>query len=160
MSKLFITHTTMKRQNILIIHEDNQDREKIHGIISKFDFNLFYVSDGLNGIQAVKYGKFDLVICAIDLKVLGGLQLVEMIRNDEETKHIPVVFLHHEMDFGLVCQAKELDAKAFLIKPYVNNCIIYAIKRGIGLTSLKKIYDLNLNYSDCHLPEIVSVGVA
>ncbi|MEL7002417.1 MAG: response regulator [Bacteroidota bacterium] len=150
----------MKRQNILIIHEDNCDREKIHGIISKFDFNLFYVSDGLNGLQAVKYGNFDLVITAIELKVLGGLQLAEMIKNDEEIRHIPIVFLHHEMDFGHFCRAKELDAKAFLIKPYVNNSIIYAIKRGIGLSSLKKIYDMNMDYSECKLPEIVSVGAA
>lgn len=150
----------MRRQNILVIHEDNQDRERIHSIISKFDFNLYYVSDGLNGLQAVKYGKFDLMICAVDLKVLGGLQLVEMVRNDKETANIPVVFLHSEMDFQSVCKAKELEAKAFLIKPYLNNSIIYAIKRGIGLNTLKKIDHVNLDYMDCHLPEIISVGVA
>lgn len=142
----------MKR-NILIIHKDDQARREMHSILSHFDFNLTYADDGLHGLHAAKSGNPDLIITEVNIAVLNGIEMCKMIRRERMIKKMPMIFLHEELKLEYISSAKSIDASAFLIKPYLNNSIIYAIKQALKEDDLHIAKNREpLKYEDCKMP--------
>ncbi len=139
------------KTTILIIHSDDGDRKGIHDILSHFDFDLIYANDGLSGLQAAKYLKPKLIISEIDLKLLNGITMAGMIRKDEQIGNSSILFLHHNLDVELIKAAKKLGSKAFLVKPYVDNSLIYAVKRGLEQPNLTTCERPPVPYEQCQM---------
>jgi len=136
----------MTRSRILIIHEEGPGRTAIHNILSRFNFDLVYADDGLQGLEAAKHKTPDLIISQVDLKVLNGMELGATLRKSPLHEDVSMIFLHKTLETNLIKKAKLLKADAFLIKPYVDNSLIYAIKRALG--------DEYLEVSSAHNPPI------
>ena len=139
-----------RRTQILIIHRDDSARREIHNILSRFNFDITYASDGLQGLETAKFNRPDLIICQIDVAILNGLEFGATIRKNPQLENVPLIMLHEELDLALINKAKLVDVRAFLIKPYIDNSLIYAIKRAIGEEQL----EVNANqappsYDDC-----------
>lgn len=126
-----------RRTHILIIHRDNTARREIHNILSRFNFDITYADDGLQGLETAKYKKPDLIICQINVAVVNGLELGATFHKNPLLKNVPLILLHDELDLSVINKAKLLDAKAFLIKPYIDNSLIYAIKRALDEEQLE-----------------------
>jgi len=140
----------MERKRILIIHKDNKARRGIHNILSRFDFDLIYADDGLQGLHTAKYKKPDLIISQVDLNVLDGIEMAATFRKDPILKNVLLILLHDQLDLKVVNKAKLVDAKAFLIKPYIDNSLIYAIKRALGEEQLEiNLSKAPVSYESC-----------
>lgn len=151
----------MKRKSILIIHKDDRTRREMHSILSHFNFHLTYAEDGLHGLHAAKSGSPDLIISAVNIPILNGLDLCGMIRNEKSIRNIPIIFLHNELDLNYIKAAKKIDVSAFLIKPYLDNSLIYAIKRALRQDNLHVNKDWQpVAYEDCKVPLLSKVQYA
>lgn len=122
----------MGKLRILIIHRDDSSRREIHNILSRFEFDIAYANDGLQGLHTAKHKKPHLIISQVDVSVLNGIELGATIRKDVILKDTPLILLHNQLDLQIINKAKLVDARAFLIKPYIDNSLIYAIKKAVG----------------------------
>lgn len=146
----------MERKKLLIIHEDDKIREGMHTILSRFNFQITYADDGLHGLYAAKATAPDLIISEVDLAILNGLTMGEMIQKEETIQAIPLIYLHDRLDPECLNKAKDLQAKAFLIKPYLDNSLLYAIKRSLQ----EDVLQVNMNpetvsYDACRVRRLV-----
>lgn len=133
----------------------------MHSILSHFNFQLTYADDGLHGLHATKSGSPDLIICAVNIPILNGLDMCRMIRNDKGIRNIPIIFLHDELNLSYIKAAKNIDVSAFLIKPYLDNSLIYAIKRALRQDNLHVNKDRKpVAYEDCKVPLLSKVQYA
>ena len=149
------------KKKILIIHKDDQSRREMHDILSHFDFDLTYADDGLHGLYAAKSSNPDLIISEINIAVINGFDMCKMIRREQAIKKMPVIFLHEEMHLNYIGMAKSIDANAFLVRPYLNNSLIYAIKRALKADDLHVDKDRNpLRYEDCKTPLLANTQYA
>ena len=64
--------------------------------------------------------------------MINGLQFGEKIREQKAIRKTPIIYLHNEINLIYIKKARDLGAKAFLINPYLDNTLIYAIKRALG----------------------------
>lgn len=139
-----------RRSHILIIHRDNTARREIHNILSRFNFDITYADDGLQGLETAKYKKPDLIICQVNIAVVNGLELGATFRKNALLKTVPIILLHDELDLTIINKAKLLNVKAFLIKPYIDNSLIYAIKRAMGEEQLEiNLSKAPASYDEC-----------
>ena len=93
----------------LLIIEDDPLILKMYQDIFKFeDYVVLVASDGEEGIGMAKTEQPTLILCDIMMPKMNGLQLLEKLKNDEETQKIPVVMLTN--------LAGEQDAKTALMK--------------------------------------------
>ncbi|QSE98176.1 response regulator [Fulvivirga lutea] len=122
----------MEKQRVLVIHQNEKTRQGIHKILSNYNFELLYAADGLEGLAASKYDCPDLIITDINLPILDGVSLSQMLRNDCCTKNIPIIILNDNLNYQFACQARSLNAKAFLMRPYLDNSLVYAVNRALG----------------------------
>ena len=73
------------------------------------------------GMRALKYLKEartpDLIILDIDMPIIDGYEMLEMIRKKEELKDAPVLFLTSNKDKEHVVKAIQTGANDYIVKP-------------------------------------------
>jgi CheY-like chemotaxis protein len=122
----------MDRLKVLVIHNEEKIRKGIYTILSNFNLEFIFATNGLDGLTAAKYDCPDLIISKVDLDILDGLTMGRMIKEDCCTEGTPIIYLHDYLDYDFLTQARFNEAKAFLLKPYLDNSLIYAAKRALA----------------------------
>ena len=83
----------MPREKILII-DDEQDLVKlVKEILEIEDFQVSYAYDGEEGLRKATSEIPDLILLDIKMPGINGFQVLERLKIDKATSHIPVVML-------------------------------------------------------------------
>ena len=72
-----------------------------------------------SGLQAIKWlgkNKADLILLDYEMPVTSGPQVLEMLRSDDDTKDIPVMFLTGKGDKESVMAVLELKPNGYFLK--------------------------------------------
>jgi len=73
--------------------------------------------DGYDGIRQARIQKVDAILLDFDMPLLKGDEVLEALREDEQTKYLPVIAITGRQDKRLKIQMKRLGASAHLTKP-------------------------------------------
>ena len=103
------------RKSILVVDDDPQ----YLGMLREWLKGTYRVSMANSGLQAIKWlgkNKVDLILLDYEMPVTTGPQVLEMLRSDEETKSIPVMFLTGKGDKKSVMAVVELKPEGYFLK--------------------------------------------
>ncbi len=104
------------KPRILIADDDAQMRRLVRGILERDGYEVSEATDGLNALDAVEAGSFDLMILDVDMPRLDGLGVLEELRARIQTSTVPVIVLTARAD-DTEGRALDLGAQDFLNKP-------------------------------------------
>jgi CheY-like chemotaxis protein len=82
--------------------EDNDDSQfMLHRRLSRAGFDVKLARDGAEAVEWAKTLLPDLIVMDIDLPKLDGCEAARRLKNQPETRHIPIVVLssHHAQEF-------------------------------------------------------------
>ncbi len=103
------------KKTILVVDDDpsylNLVREWLRD-----KYKVSMVSSGLQAIKWLGKNKADLILLDHEMPVTSGPQVLEMLRSDEETKRIPVIFLTGKSDKDSVMSVVSLKPEGYLLK--------------------------------------------
>jgi len=105
-------------KKILVVEDENLVRKMI--VTTLTSINQYEVQDAADGLQALlktNQNKFDLIITDITMPNLDGFKLAKALKNREETKNIPIIFLTAKSDPQSVIEGINVGAKKYLNKP-------------------------------------------
>lgn len=121
------------KKSILVVDDDpnylNLIREWLTGT-----YKVTMVNSGLQAIKYLGKNKVDLILLDHEMPVTSGPQVLEMLRSDEETKDIPVMFLTGKSDKESVMAVVALKPEGYFLK---------TIERKELLENLAKFFTLN-----------------
>ena len=83
----------LKNAKILLVEDIASNRELIKLILSKKNCSLDIAINGKKAIEYLQNNKPDLILLDIHMPVMDGYETIQIIRNDEKLKSIPVVAL-------------------------------------------------------------------
>ena len=78
------------RKKVLII-EDNDDSRVAVNAILKDSYDIVNSSDGIDGLNKAKFDKPDIILLDISLPLMDGLEVVRILKSNDDTSHIPVI---------------------------------------------------------------------
>ena len=94
------------------------------------EFEVATLSDPRQALPAVKAFKPDVILLDLNMPHLGGFEVCQLLNNDEDTKHIPLVIVTGFTDEGDAKKAFHFGASGYVTKP-------------VNLKELReKIYDI------------------
>ncbi len=102
-------------QLILIVEDDVDLRETLGRALSREGYQVSFAGDGGEAISVVKERPYDLVIVDLVMPKMGGIKMLEELRNLGLT--IPTIVITAFGDRFLYQRAMELGASEFLMKP-------------------------------------------
>ena len=75
---------------------------------------------------------FDLIFSDVNMPVMGGLEMVEKIKQQDAYKYIPIIMLTTESNPELKAQGQALGVKAWMLKPFNKKKFFMAVKKLIA----------------------------
>jgi len=77
--------------------------------------------DGAQALEMLKAHTIDLVLCDVNMPVMGGLEFLEQLHGHAEWSAIPVVMVTTEGAQDSVMKAVKLGAKGYIRKPFTHD---------------------------------------
>lgn len=121
-----------KRKKILIV-EDEESLLKLESILlTSKGYEVEGVADGLAAMEAVKKSQPDLVLLDIMLPEIDGFEVCRRIKEDPETRDIPVIMLTAKKSREDMARGEEVGADWYITKPFKSAMVIETIQRFIA----------------------------
>lgn len=118
---------------VLYIEDNSANIQLMGDIFSEFlEYELITVNNAKEGVVLVKKHLPDLVLMDINMDGMNGFQALEILKNDSETKSIPVIAISadtmpHQVEEGL-----EKGFADYLPKPFNIRDLIKKIQERLG----------------------------
>jgi twitching motility two-component system response regulator PilH len=115
-------------RKVLIVDDTQADRISLERIVSDAGHQALMAESGAKAIEMAKRDKPDLILMDINMPEIDGYAATRMLKADEETKHIPVVFVSGKNQKADVAWGQMLGAKGYVTKPYTREQILAELK--------------------------------
>jgi len=89
-------------------------------------------TDGLEGLNAARRLKPDLIVLDIMLPKMNGYKISRFLKYDEEYKHIPVIMLTALASEDDRSTGVETGANAYLTKPFDSATLIETVRKFLS----------------------------
>ena len=104
------------KNTILIVDDNNIDRELVIGLLDDNNINIINACDGLEALTYLRNNNPDLILLDIVMPNLGGFELLEKIQASPLTARIPVILLTSVDDMDYINKGLELGAVDYVNK--------------------------------------------
>ena len=119
-------------KNILIVEDDEFLRALMSKKLSSAGFNVSAATDGEKAIEKIKEEMPDLVLLDLILPSIDGFEVLSKVKQDNETKKIPVIILSNLGQKEEIEKGLKLGAVDYLIKAqFTTEEILEKIKKFI-----------------------------
>ncbi|MBQ9460090.1 MAG: response regulator [Oscillospiraceae bacterium] len=113
-------------RHILLVDDDVTFLRIMQGWLSE-QYSVTAVKSGMQAITFIATHTPDLVLLDYEMPVTDGPQVLGMIRSEQETAQIPVIFLTGKNDRASVLHAMSLNADGYLLKTSGKESIVAAV---------------------------------
>ncbi|EKE25586.1 MAG: response regulator receiver protein [uncultured bacterium] len=103
-------------KRLLIIEDDTVLQKALSSYLTAESFEVMCALDGEEGVKMAISEKPDLILLDIVLPKKDGYQVLQEVKANEESKHIPIVLLTNLGSIADVEKALEMGATTYLVK--------------------------------------------
>ena len=104
---------------ILVVDDIPLNVLLIRKMLGKFKFNILTANNGQAALDTVAANNVDLVLLDLMMPGMDGYEVLTRLRNQEETKELPVVILSALNSSDDVTKGVQLGANDFITKPII-----------------------------------------
>ncbi|MGC6472874.1 MAG: response regulator [Parvibaculales bacterium] len=129
---------------VLVADDEINQQELVRANLASNGFEVLTASDGVEAFEQILLNKPDLVILDWMMPRLSGVDLCRKLRNNEETKGMPIIILsargeETDRSFGLDCGADDYVPKPFFPKELVSrvNSLLRRARPSLGAEVLR-----------------------
>ncbi len=153
--------------NILIVDDDDLNRELLSQLLRKEGHHSATAENGRQALAMLMGRKFDLVLLDIMMPEMNGYQVLERLKADPDLRHVPVIVISAMDEIKHVAKCIELGAEDHLPKPFdrlllnarINACLEKKRLHDHEQSILKQL-DKEKKRAESLLEVIIPVGVA
>ncbi|MGB9597419.1 MAG: response regulator transcription factor [Candidatus Poribacteria bacterium] len=121
----------MGKRKILIVDDEADITDTLSFMLQARNFDVVTANNGKEGLAKVKKEHPDLVILDISMPEMDGYNVCNKLRQDNETKDIPIIMLTAKGETEAVIKSYESGANDYVVKPFnlstlisrINNCL-------------------------------------
>ncbi|MEO1289626.1 MAG: response regulator [Chloroflexota bacterium] len=123
----------MSEQNalILVVDDNEMNRDMLSRRLKRMKYEALVAENGEQALEMVTQHPFNLVLLDIMMPKISGYDVLERLKNDEATKHIPIIMISAVDDLDSVVRCIELGAEDYLFKPF--NPVLLKARVGASL---------------------------
>ena len=105
--------------NILVVDDDLKNIQVgINFLKQNTNYHLVFATSGEQALERVKETSFDLILLDIMMPVLDGFEVCKILKADEQTKQIPVIFLTAKHEEDSVMEGFKVGGADYITKPF------------------------------------------
>jgi signal transduction histidine kinase/PAS domain-containing protein len=142
------------RPRVLIADDNSDMRQYLARLLSEL-YEIETVGDGRAAIEAARKRVPDLIVSDVMMPVLDGFGLLKALREDEETRSLPVVLLSARAGEEARVEGLQAGADDYLIKPFSARELLARISARLEIARLQRDRESQLRESHAELEQKV-----
>ncbi len=115
-------------KNINIIDDDQLLTELLRFKIIAAGYNVTIANDANEGYEQIRNIKPDLIILDAMMPGMSGFQMLQILKEDDENKDIPVIMLTMKKQEKDILKAFKLGVSDYLTKPFIPDELIVRLE--------------------------------
>ena len=134
----------MIENKIVIVDDDEAIRELVSDVLETENFKVIKCADTDEGYKRILKSKPDLVILDVKMPQIGGIELCRLLRENIETKNVPVIMLTVEATETDKVIGLGVGADDYITKPFSNRELVARVRALLRRATRTEEKNINL----------------
>lgn len=131
-------------EKILLVDDDVKNLQVAMSILK--DYNVIYAKSAQKALELLEINQFDLILLDVVMPVMDGYALCELIKKDERTKNIPIIFLTVKDEEADIVKGFSYGAVDYVTKPFFSQVLLKRVQIHVKLSNvMKELNQINKN---------------
>ncbi len=115
--------------NLLIVDDSSMMREMIIACLrGEQGFTFVHAANGLEAIEKLSLQPFDLMLLDLNMPDIGGIEVVEFVRGQDQLKRLPIIVVTTRGDESSRQRALDVGASRFMTKPFAPELLLSEVR--------------------------------
>ncbi|GAB4280278.1 MAG: hypothetical protein Kow0029_24740 [Candidatus Rifleibacteriota bacterium] len=125
---------------LVLIVDDNSNNLQVAGeILSRENYDIALAQSGPDAIEFIEKRKPDLILLDIMMPEMDGFKVCKFLKENIETKFIPIIFLTARAQIEDIIKGFELGGADYLTKPFNDKELVARVKTQLELVKLQEM---------------------
>jgi two-component system, sensor histidine kinase and response regulator len=144
-----------KKYTVLIIDDKTENLHYLNNVLKEEDYIIRATTDASFAINSSKLNPPHLILLDIKMPNQSGFDVCKIIKNDEQLKDIPIIFISALDDIESKIKAFEEGGVDYITKPFEKEEVKARIKTQLKIFESKKTISKLLEQQDFFLKKII-----
>ena len=113
---------------ILVVDDNDDVRQLVGNVLSAEGYKVAYAANGEIALDSMRHEPPDLVILDIMMPEVDGYEVFRVLKSQERTSHIPVIFLTAKSTQDDIEKGLALGADYYITKPFSGADLVRKVK--------------------------------
>ena len=123
----------MSAPKILSVDDSKMIQTLIGKGFASYSVQLFFASNGVEGLAAAARELPDLIILDVTMPVMDGVECLMKLKSDSSLRDIPVIMLTAEAGKDNVLKIAKMGVRDYIVKPFTEQALIDRVSRVVDL---------------------------
>lgn len=118
---------------ILVVDDSKVMREMIVACLRGISgLEFVHAASGLEAIERLSLGAFDLLFLDLNMPDIGGFEVVEFVRLQHSLAVLPIIVITTRGEESTRARALELGASRYMTKPFEPDAVVQQVRELLG----------------------------
>lgn len=122
----------MPSWKILIVDDEKLTLNMLRSGLAENDFEVLTASNGFEALLCVETQSPDMVVTDIMMPKLSGIDLLRALKNNKETRDLPVMLISAVDDVEQIQEGLSLGAIDYITKPFKINEVVGKLRHHLS----------------------------
>ena len=138
-----------KLAKVLVVDDIQSNIDFVTDVLELENLEIIGAYSGIKAIELANNHKPDLILLDISMPEMDGYEVCQQLKDNPDTKDIPVIFLTARVQKEDIIKGFELGAVDYIIKPFNFNELISRVRTHIDLKQkTEKLHNINLELEE------------
>ena len=142
-----------KKNSILVIDDENSNILVLTQILSP-EYTVYAAKSGKDAIQAAKKYIPDIILLDIIMPDMDGYEVISILKKQEETKDIPVIFVTGLSSAGDEEKGLDFGVADYITKPFSPAIVKLRVKNQVKLLEQRRLMEYTLKRREMMLSAV------
>ncbi|MBN9163302.1 MAG: two-component system response regulator [Myxococcales bacterium 68-20] len=120
-------------KKIIVIDDSQTVRQQVSVVLVNAGYEVIEAEDGEEGAAAIRANPTAaMAICDVNMPHVGGLEMLESLRDESAPVGCPVLMLTTEGRPDVIERARSSGARGWIVKPFKPTMLLAAVKKIAG----------------------------
>ena len=125
------------RPKILTVDDARTVRQLAEQVLSAFECDVSEATNGFNALFAMEKSLPDLILLDTNMPVMGGLDLLRMMKANPTLKALPIIMLTSRTDHDIMPEITTHGVAGILLKPFNEAALLEKVRGVLALKPSK-----------------------
>jgi CheY-like chemotaxis protein len=121
----------MRAASILVVEDDPDIMRILLHALKAGGYEVIPAYGGEDGIRKAKQQKFDLVLTDLSMPKVSGIELIQELKDNPETREIPVIAVTAHVWETLAQSARQVGVDGYISKPFSTKQLLAEVQKHL-----------------------------